>query len=485
MNLRVNLPRSFRAEAARLHLELFGIDIYPPTHLHPLPSSTSPLTTATMAAASDKARFYLEQHVPELQEYAQKQIFTRPEITAIAKKRSDFEHILNARGSKPGDYIRYATYEMNLDSLRKKRCKRMGVKGSMHSGQRTIFFILERATKKFPGDLGLWMQYIDFCAKEKANKKLAKVFTQVLRLRPREWGLWVLAAKHYAEVQGDMTTARSYLQRGLRFCREERRLYLEYAKLEMVYLAKLAARRKILGLDEERVVKEVSEGFGGEEDVIALPDVTAEDIDPDANKGVEEVNADALKRLADAPAYTGAIPIAIFDAAMKQSKDNSDVASDFFDLVASFDSVPAMRDILQHIYRHIQSTAPGSADQIICEAKMHTLGTSATSAEFPAALGQSLAVVKSRIGELPPKEKAKMAEKAVFFLLPFLHEEELDEGVRKVLEASVKRYVKTAVSEDAAKVTSPATLAARLRLKGREKDVEALHWVMGMEYEKV
>jgi len=342
--------------------------------------------------------------------------------------------------------------------------------------------------KKFPGDMGLWMQYIDFCVKEKANKKLAKVFTQVLRLRPREWGLWVLAAKHYAEVQGDMTTARSFLQRGLRFCKEERRLYLEYGKLEMVYLAKLAARRRILGLDEEREVKEVSEGFGKDEDMIALPEITAEDIDPDANKGVEEVNADALKRLADAPAYTGAIPIAIFDAAMKQFKHDSDVASDFFDLVASFDNVPAVRDILQHIYQHIQSMAPGSADQIICEAKMHTLAIPATSAEFPAALGQSLTVVKGGIGDVPSKEKGKMAEKAVFFLLPFLgakQREDLDEGVRKVLEASVRKYVKLAVSEDPRQVTSAATMAGRLRQKGREADVEALHTVMGMEYTKV
>ena len=124
-----------------------------------------------MAGASDKARFYLEQYVPELQEYERKQIFTREEIGAIASKRSDFEHILNARGSKPADYARYATYEINLDSLRKKRCKRLGIKGAKgYSGQRTVFFILDRGTKKFPGDMGLWMQYIQFCQKEKANR---------------------------------------------------------------------------------------------------------------------------------------------------------------------------------------------------------------------------------------------------------------------------------------------------------------------------
>lgn len=313
--------------------------------------------------ASDKARFYLEQQVPELQEYERKQIFSREEITAIAKKRSDFEHILNARGSKPGDYVRYATYEMNLDTLRKKRCKRLGVKATSHGGQRTIFFILDRATKKFPGDLGLWVQYVQFCQKEKASKKLAKVFTSMLRLKPREWGLWVLAAKHYSEEQGDMMTARSYMQRGLRFCKDERRMYLEYTKLEMVYLAKLAARRKILGLDEGK--KEPEKPQEEDDNMMMLPEISAEDIDPEANKGVEEVNVEALKRLANAPAYTGAIPLAIFDAAMKQFNDDSDVANDFFDLVATFDAVPSARTILNKILlrRRSQQALIGRAAQ--------------------------------------------------------------------------------------------------------------------------
>lgn len=397
---------------------------------------------AAMSAASDKARFYLEQYVPELQEYERKEIFSREEITAIAKKRSDFEHILNASRSRPADYVRYATYEMNLDSLRKKRCKRLGVKSTTYSGQRTIFFILDRATKKFPGDMGLWMQYVQFCQKERANKKLARVFTSVLRLKPRDWGLWVLAAKHYAEVNGDMSTARSYVQRGLRFCKDERKIYLEYAKLEMVYLAKLAARRKILGVDEERKEREVAQDE--DEDMIALPDITAEDIDPDASKGVEEVNADALKRLADAPAYTGAIPKAIFDAAMKQFKDDSDVAGDFFDLIATFDNVPSTRNILNHIYEHIKSTATASPELIICEASMHTFAISVSSAEFPASLSQSLGLLKAGLEKTSAKDQLRYAERTATYLLSFLDAgEELDEGVQRVLEASGKRYLRT------------------------------------------
>ena len=319
-----------------------------------------------MAAASDKARFYLEQYVPELQEYQRKNLFTADEITSISRKRSDFEHVLNARGSAPSDYAKYAAYEMNLSSLVKKRCKRMGVKqGTHYSGQRTVFFILERGTKKFPGDLGLWMQYIEYCQKQNANKKLAKVLTSVLRLRPRDWGLWVLAAKHYAEGQGDMSTARSYMQRGLRFCKDEKRLWMEYVRLEMVYLAKLAARRKILGLDEERQRDRATEEGEEDSDMMMLPSITGEDIDPDANKGMQEVDAAHLQRLASAPAFTGAIPMAIFDAAMKQFKNSDEVAEDLFELVATFDQVPSTRKILQHILDHMRATGTSAKPEIL------------------------------------------------------------------------------------------------------------------------
>jgi U3 small nucleolar RNA-associated protein 6 len=423
--------------------------------------------------ASDKARFYLEQQVPELQEYERKQIFTREEISAIAKKRSDFEHILNARGSKAGDYVRYATYEMNLDSLRKKRCKRLGVKATAHGGQRTIFFILDRATKKFPGDLGLWVQYVQFCQKEKASKKLAKVFTAMLRLKPREWGLWVLAAKHYAEDQGDMTTARSYMQRGLRFCKDERRMYLEYAKLEMVYLAKLAARRKILGLDEERKAPDAQEE---DDNMMMLPEISAEDIDPEANKGVEEVNADALQRLANAPAYTGAIPLAIFDAAMKQFNDDSDVANDFFDLVATFDTVPSARKILDTVYTRLQDTAPNSADQIICEAKMHTFSVAPISVDFPAALGQSIAIVKSGSTKVAAAGQSKLAENAVVYFLSLVikQKDEMDEGVVRVLEASIKKYLRSYVESQRGGSEKVKTLPAKLQKAGKQAEGEAL-----------
>lgn len=427
-----------------------------------------------MAATTDRARFYLEQYVPELQEWSQKGIFSRDEITSITKKRSDFEHILNARGSTPADYARYATYEMNLDALRKKRCKRLGVKASAFGGQssqRTVFFVLDRATKKFPGDMGLWMQYINFCKKEKAGKKLSKIFTAVLRLHPRDWGLWVLAAKHYAETQGDMGTARSYLQRGLRFNMDEQRLWTEYIKLEMVYLAKIAARKKILGLDDKKAEEEHEKMDEEDDNMISLPTVTAADFEPDAGKGVEEVDENALKRLENVPAFTGGIPMALFDAAMKQFGTRApEVAENIFDLVASFDAVPATPKILQHILDYLQN-APES---FICEAKRELLNVEGNSAEFPAALGKALSHFKQGISKVDQKQRPRLAEKAVLLLLPFTSDTDSgkkvdDADIQKAIEASMKKYTKIwaeGASKPGKKTTGPGAFAEKKRKEG-------------------
>jgi U3 small nucleolar RNA-associated protein 6 len=430
-----------------------------------------------MAGASDKARFYLEQYVPELQEHERKEIFSHEEITAIARKRSDFEHIINARGSKPADYVRYATYETNLDSLRKKRCKRKGVKSTAYSGQRTIFFILDRATKKFPGDMGLWMQYIQFCQKEKANKKLTRVFTNVLRLKPREWGLWVLAAKHYAETQGDMSAARSYMQRGLRFCRDERKLWLEYMKLEMVYLAKLAARRKVLGLDDQGKDADAEDE---NEEIHSLAAVTAGDVDPNDQRGIEEVDDDALKNLATAPVYTGAIPIAIFDSAIKQFNGDAQFANAAFDLCADFGKVPASQSILQHILGWIHAEVPETVEAIVCKARMVLFGIDLRSEDFPAALGSSLSTMKHGQSRLDAKTLPQMAEHSILLLIPYLRSrDDLDEDVATVLEASIRCYLKTLSSTSGTSTVKyradPQTaLLERLHKDGRPSDVAIL-----------
>ncbi|KAL1635432.1 U3 snoRNP protein [Diplodia intermedia] len=398
-------------------------------------------------SGADKARFYLEQSVPELRELERKELFSRDEITAIAKKRSEFEHILNGRGtSSPSDFARYAEYEMNLESLRKKRAKRMGVKAGGHSGQRRIMFILDRATRKFHGDVALWFQYLSYLRSQKSTgKKMKEVLTSVLRMHPTKPDLWVWGARTALDADADMTSARGYMQRGLRFCKNSRQLWLEYAKLEMIYVAKIAARRQILGLDQERKKKEeVAEN--PDADMIALPDVTAEDINPSLAKddGVDEV---ALQNLANTPVLQGAIPRAIFDEAMKQFQHDPRLAEQFFDMFAEFNRTPCTRTLLQYIVDTLNKRNQTALSTQICNFKLPLFGLEPTSAEFPSALGKSLQSIKASLQQ-SPQTKQQLAEKAMLWILPIIHVEDLDDALRQVLSASLRQYVRSLQGED-------------------------------------
>ncbi|KAF2219187.1 U3 small nucleolar RNA-associated protein 6-domain-containing protein [Elsinoe ampelina] len=340
------------------------------------------------AAASDKARFFLEQSVPELQAFKEKGIFTPSEIAAIASKRSSFEHRINMAGvPKPTDFARYASYEMNLDLLRKKRCKRMGVRGTNFAGHKRVFGVLERGLQKFPGDLGLWMQYLEFCRDERANSKLAKGITKVLRLHPTKWELWVWAARYYFDVQGDMALARSYMQRGLRFCEKEKEMWVQYLRLEMVYIAKVNARRKILGLDEEKkdLEEEIDKDGFLEADEIALPSITAADLDAGRNKTSLAIDDATIKSLAKSPALSGAIPMAIAEAAAKTFNGSAAILEDLFDCVAAFNDVPCTPKILQQILEGMSTQsrqAQSDAIRTACEARFEVAGVDIESPEF-------------------------------------------------------------------------------------------------------
>ena len=396
-----------------------------------------------MAGVSDKVRFFQEQSVPELQEFARKAIFTKEEIACIARKRSDFEHILNARGSKPQDYARYAEYEMNLESLRRKRVKRLGVKTSNHTGQRRIFFVLDRATRKFPGDLGLWMQYATFAERQKSNKKVSQILTSLLRLHPTKPELWIYAAT----IRGaDIAEARSYMQRGLRLCGNSKALWIEYAKLEMIHVSKIAGRRRILGLDVEKV-----EGMSRDnpendnDDIIIFPAITAEDIMAAEQKsdGVEQA---VLEGRNTSPALSGVIPMAIFDAAMKQFKECNELCQQFFDMIAEFQGTPCQESILSHIMGTLRRIAPKNPGTLLRWIQQPVLGIAVSSSEFPGLFVHCLDRMQKAFETLTPittalettGPKSILGQQIIVWMLSY-QERELDTYLRKVIKMATRK----------------------------------------------
>ena len=360
----------------------------------------------------------------------------------MVKKRSDYEHKLASRGTQAVDFARYAVWEISLENLRSRRCKRLRIKGSAsHPGQARIFGIFDRGTRKHPGDIALWMSYLEYTKEAKATKKFKTVLTAAIRLHPTKSELWLYAAKYCLEVEADMNGARSYMQRGTRFCTTNKDLWIEYAKLEMIYLAKIGLRRKILGLDIEQPTTELEtieedDGFENSKDLITIPDFKPNTLQPSMIEGVK-VDTEAKQDPMLTPALNGAIPLAIFDAARKQPFFCPSAAEDFFDMFAAFSQVRCLAKILQHVLDAMVESYSTDPCTCNCYIRQPFVGVNPTSAEFPSALGDSLDRLDKSLENT--KDKAELSKKTVAWMKRFDTIDELDPGIRTVLQHTIRK----------------------------------------------
>ena len=77
---------------------------------------------------------------------------------------------------------------------------------------------------------------------------ILQVLTSALQIHPSASGLWSYAAAWEFEGNKNPSAARILMQEGLRACKNDPLLWLEYFKMELVHAHKLVTRRKILGI---------------------------------------------------------------------------------------------------------------------------------------------------------------------------------------------------------------------------------------------
>lgn len=283
------------------------------------------------------------------------------------------------------------------------------------------------------------MSYLEYAKSIKATKKFKTILTAAIRLHPTRHELWLYAARYSLEVESDMNGARSYMQRGTRFCTTSRELWIEYAKLEMIYLAKIAMRRKILGLDmveEDEDAEENNEedtGFDPTKDMISLDVKT---IKPAMMEGVK-VDAEAVKDPITTPALQGAIPIAIFDAAKKQPFFCGSAAEDFFDMFAAFSQVRCLSKILQHVLDTMMELFAKDASTANCYVRQPIVGVEVHSSKFPAALGETLSRLKEWTGKT--KDNEALSKKTNIWIEALLATPDLDPGIEMVLKHTLRK----------------------------------------------
>ena len=334
---------------------------------------------------------------------------------------------------------------MNLESLRKKRVKRMGIKTSTHSGQRRIFFVVERVTRRFHGNMGLWMQYIDFARKQNSNKKLSVIRTRMLQMHATKPELWIYAANYALKEWSEINEARSYMQRGLRFCKNSKRLWSEYARLEMIYIARIVARGRDLSRNEDLSKKDISPNADEQDaNIIALPSITAFENSSNSEPGF--IDPDILKSLGATPVLSGAIPMAIFDGAMDQFAGDATLGETFFDLVVEFQDLPCASRILQHITDRLLTAAPADPTALICYIRQPAIGIQTLSSDFPGALGMSLDRLKlavtlvesSRATHETRRSRSLLCKRVIEWILQFLVEG-LDPDICQVISMTLQK----------------------------------------------
>jgi U3 small nucleolar RNA-associated protein 6 len=301
-----------------------------------------------------------------------------------------------------------------------------------------------RATRKFPNDMSLWMQYAELARKQKAFKQLSKVLTSMVRLHPTTPEAWIYAATYAMGELGDMAKARSYMQRGLRFCKESQILWLEFAKLEMSYLAKIYARRGILGLDSVPNPTEHTslDDEDPDADIIALPTVTAGEIAQLSGAEPTDDN-EVLKDPSGTPALSGAIPIAIFEAAMNHFKSEQ-LGEQFFDMVASFPSLPCTNTVLDYIVAHLNSMNPASAVALNASIRRSLVGVDISMPSFPQTLANALQALSRTLEEHP---SLGLTVKSLGWMATYLAED-IDSDIRQVLSTTIERLLKRCVGAE-------------------------------------
>lgn len=276
-------------------------------------------------------------------------------------------------------------------------------------------------------------------------KKWKAALTSAIRLHPLKSELWLYAARWTLQLEADMETARDYMKRGTRFCTRSKDLWIEYAKMEMIFRAKVALRRKILGLDSDRTIegpeeKESSEdlGFATSQDVIAIPDFETQTLRPSMIEGVK-VDSEAAIDPMSTPLLNEKIPLAIFDVARKQPFFCASTAEDFFDMFSRFTQVRCVPIILQHVLDVMTEAYSTDPCTFNCYIRQPLVGIDPASPEFPMALASSLDRLKESLERT--KDKGTLTKKTRGWMEPILELEDLDPGIQTVLRHTLRKLV--------------------------------------------
>jgi U3 small nucleolar RNA-associated protein 6 len=244
-----------------------------------------------------------------------------------------------------------------------------------------------------------------------------------------------MAAQYEYTKNANIPGSRNLLLRSLRLNPEARELWLEYAKLECLFLLKIMERRRILGLDEQPVEEKELEFH--ERDEIQLPLVAEEETEKQGGDVLEGPLADVKAN----PALNGAIPLAVWDSAISTRPEDIALAAGFYDAFTPFHaSLQFIDGALDKVKSHMEDKFPGRGRTILLQIKDHARGVVVSDAKFPSVLRTMMATANA-IPSLTLRERRDCCVGLISYLDELLSGD-VEENLRKAIEIFRAKVVK-------------------------------------------
>ncbi|PWN51725.1 hypothetical protein IE53DRAFT_385906 [Violaceomyces palustris] len=169
----------------------------------------------------ERVQYQLERSIPQLQLLDENKVFSKDELRSITSQRQSHESRLIRRQPEKLDYVRYIDFEDNLSILIGVKAHRLELNhkfirdnASAHTAH--IVSIFERLVTKFKYDVDCWERYIQWANRRKMRVVVGRVYARALSLHPAHVPLWLSAASHELNANSSPTAARTLLQRALR-----------------------------------------------------------------------------------------------------------------------------------------------------------------------------------------------------------------------------------------------------------------------------
>ncbi|XP_034398698.1 U3 small nucleolar RNA-associated protein 6 homolog [Cyclopterus lumpus] len=192
----------------------------------------------------------IEERIPELEQLERVGLFTKKEVKSIIKRATALEYKLHRLVVNKEDFIAYIQYEINVLELTKKRRAHIHYQFKREEIEFPVIHrinsVFRRATNKWKDDVQLWLSHVAFCKKWATKGQISKVFSAMLAIHPDKPALWIMAAKSELEDRSSSESARHLFLRTLRFHPDNKKVFQEYFRMELLHCEKLRKQKSEL-----------------------------------------------------------------------------------------------------------------------------------------------------------------------------------------------------------------------------------------------